>query len=107
MNANFALLFAGLCEIFPILFARKFSLNKGAKKLFYLVIMFFGFILSLVLLHFASKEISISVVYAVFTGIGASLALFVGVIFHKEKLSAKKIICLCLIIFSAICLKLV
>lgn len=52
---------------------------------------------SLTLLTFVSKQFEISVVYAVWSGVGIAAISVVGVVFFGESMSAMKVLCLLLI----------
>nr|WP_233445240.1 SMR family transporter [Campylobacter curvus] len=64
-------------------------------------------VLSLVLLRYAMQVLPMSVAYAIWTGLGAIGAVVVGIVINGEKFSLQKGVCLFLIIFSVIMLKIV
>lgn len=99
-----ALFGAGVCEVLGVVFLNQMAKSQNIKKiaLFMLVAVTFG--ISLSLLSFAMNILPMSVVYSIWTGIGA---IGVGVIFNKEKIGIKKVVYLFLIVFSVIMLKLI
>lgn len=102
-----ALLVAGLCEVIGVIFLNNMAKAKGVKKAASFIFLVATFASSLSLLSYSMNEIAMSVAYAIWTGIGAVGAVFVGVFFNREKLSLKKCSYLFLIIFSVIMLKII
>lgn len=100
-----ALILAGVFEVLGTLFLNKYSKAKGINKVTIFLFLVVTFASSLFLLRFAMKVISMSVSYAIWTGIGAIGAVVVGMVFNKEKMNAQKAFYLFLIIFSVIMLK--
>ena len=66
-----------------------------------------NFAISLWLLSYAMQAMPMSVVYAIWTGIGAVGAVLVGLVFNNEKINLEKALYLSLIIFSVVMLKIV
>jgi len=64
-------------------------------------------VVSLVLLSIAMRHIPIGTAYAVWTGIGASTLVIVGMVFMNEPASLARIACLCMIVGGVIGLQLV
>jgi len=102
-----ALLTAGCCEVSGVFFLTKFQKSFGVKKAANFLILVANFAISLTLLSYAMQTIAMSVVYAIWTGIGAIGAVVVGVVFEGEKINFKKALFLALIIFSVVMLKIV
>src|SRR5579872_3236116 len=67
-----------------------------------LVVMTFSYIISFVALTFAMKYIELSVVYAVWSGVGTILVTAVGILHFNESMSFKKAFYLLLIIIGVI-----
>ncbi|OUT10754.1 multidrug transporter [Campylobacter concisus] len=102
-----ALLAAGCCEVSGVFFLTKFQKSFGVKKAANFLILTANFALSLWLLSYAMQAMAMSVVYAIWTGIGAVGAVGVGVIFNGEKMSVLKAFYLSLITLSAVMLKII
>lgn len=98
------LIFAGLLEIVGVIGVKKVS-EKG--NLFTYILLIGGFMLSLYLLSMSLKEISLSVAYAVWTGIGTVGATVIGIVFYKESKNLWSLICIIGIIGSIIGLRLI
>lgn len=107
MIYSVALLGAGACEVLGVVFLNQTSKSKGVKKALNFALLVATFGCSLGLLSFAMNALPMSVAYAVWTGIGAVGAVGVGIIFNSEKINIKKGVCLFLIIFSVVMLKLI
>lgn len=97
-----ALFVAGLLEILGVILMKNFILT-GKKK--YLLFIAALFMVSFSCLSVAMREISMGVAYAVWTGIGASGGVAVGILFYKESRDAKKLFFITLIIASSVGLK--
>lgn len=97
------LIMAGCMEILGIITMKKF-VASGCKL--FLLGMALQFMISFSLLSLAMRGISMSVAYAVWTGIGAAGGVCVGILFFKEQKSVAKFFFLALIIFSCVSLKL-
>lgn len=102
-----ALLLAGCCEVSGVFFINKFEKSSGVAKWANFILLVGNFSLSLTLLSYAMQTISMSVAYAIWTGIGAVGAVLVGVVFNNEKINLEKALFLSLIIFSVVMLKIV
>lgn len=97
------LIIASLGEIFGVLSINMFLQKRNMKWLVMLVISFsFGFFF----LSLAVKEIPLGTAYAIWTGLGATGAVAIGVLFFKESSSIIRILCLACIITGAVGLKL-
>lgn len=103
----FALILAGITEVFSVYFMSSYKKQTNIKKMLYFGLTMCFFACSLLLLRFAMKEMPMSVAYAIWTGIGAIGAVVVGILFDDEKFSAKKAAFLCIVVISVIMLKVV
>lgn len=91
-----------------VYFNVKFNEAKGIfKKIFAVFMITLSFGSSILLLRYVMREIPMSVAYSIWTAIGVLGAVFVGVAFNGEKMNAKKIFFIILIVFSAIMLKII
>ena len=107
MTHILALLAAGCCEVLGVFFLTKFQKSFGVKKAANFLILVANFAISLWLLSYAMQAMPMSVVYAIWTGIGAVGAVLVGLVFNNEKINLEKALFLSLIIFSVVMLKIV
>lgn len=97
------LLIAGLLEMVGVDMLNRWQRDK--QKIV-LVWMFSSFAVSLCLLSLAMKTLSMSTAYAVWTGIGAVGGASLSIIKYGESAEPKRILCIALILVSAIGLKL-
>lgn len=98
------LILAGLTEIIGVVGLKRVS-DKGSLLAYALLIG--GFIVSLSLLRMALDEISLSVAYAVWTGIGTAGAALIGILFYKESKSPLRLVCIVGIICTVIGLRII
>ncbi len=84
--------------------AMKFS--HGFTKLFPSILMGVFYVLSLGALNFALKKIDIGVAYAVWSGVGTSLIVIIGIFFFKEPVNTLKIVSVILVVLGVIGLNL-
>ena len=100
---NWILLFlAGLAEVSWAV-AMKFS--EGFTKLVPSIVTIIGYIISLVLLSLAVKQLPLGTAYAIWTGIGIVGTTVLGVLFFNETLSLMQVICVIMIVVGAVGLK--
>ena len=97
------LILAGCFEVGGVIFLK---LSEGFTKLKYTlaVVLFMG--LSFILLSFSLKEIPISIGYGIWTGIGASGSVLLGMYLFKEPKNMKKLAFVAGIVLSIVGLKL-
>lgn len=98
-----ALIVAGLLEIFGVAMLNRWQTHKSFMTIVGLVI---GFGISLALLSYAMNTIPMGTAYAIWTGIGTAGGALIGMVFFKESNDWKRILCITLILASAIGLKL-
>ncbi|MCP1426820.1 multidrug efflux SMR transporter [Paenibacillus sp. FSL K6-1122] len=100
----FFLILAGLFEVGGVIFLK---LSDGFTKLKHTLMfaMFLG--LSFIFLSLSLREIPISIGYGIWTGIGASGSVLLGMYVFKEPKNAKKLAIVSGIIVSIVGLKLV
>lgn len=97
------LILASLGEIFGVASIHMFLKHKNIRWLLLLVLSFtFGF----TFLAFAVDEIALGTAYAIWTGLGATGAVIMGIFFFNEKAGLIRILCLTCIICGAVGLKL-
>jgi small multidrug resistance pump len=78
------------------------KLSKGLQKIKPSLCLFLFYIISFIALTFAIKYIDLSMVYAVWSGLGTVFVSTVGILYFKESVSVKKIIYLSLIVIGVI-----
>lgn len=94
---------ASLGEIIGVAFINLFLKHKKIRWLICLIASFsFGFLF----LALAMRDIPLSTAYAIWTGLGATGAVLMGILFFNENVSWKRIIFLTCIIIGAVGLKL-
>ena len=102
--AWFYLFIASFGEIFGMTFINIFLQRKKLVWLLFVVITFsFGFLF----LALAIKEIPLGVAYAIWSGIGATGSVLMGIIFFKEAASVGRMFFLSCIIIGVVGLKMV
>jgi quaternary ammonium compound-resistance protein SugE len=103
MNAWFSLLIAGVFEVVWVI-GMKYS--EGFTKPVPSILTLISLILSLVLLSHALKTIPMGSAYAIWTGIGAVGVVMLGILIFDEDVSFGKSICIIMIVFGIMGLKL-
>ncbi|MFB9324928.1 DMT family transporter [Paenibacillus aurantiacus] len=103
MNWIFLIL-AGICEMAGVLLINKFNQTRSRQSLLQLIA---GFGLSFGFLSLAMRTLPMGTAYAVWTGIGASGGAILGMIFYNEPRSFLRILCIGLVLGSAVGLKLI
>lgn len=83
------------------------KLSKGFTKLTPSILLAVFYLLSLSMLNLALKGISVSVAYAIWSGLGTAFVVGVGWALFGEKLTALKLVCILLIIAGVAGLNLV
>lgn len=97
------LIIASLGEIFGVMMINLYLQKRTFIRLVLLILTFgFGF----VFLSLAMRSIALGTAYAVWTGLGASGAVLIGILFFKESAGWKRIFFLSCIIGGAAGLKL-
>lgn len=100
----FFLIMAGIFEMVGVLLINQLNQSRNWQSLLLLII---GFGLSFIFLSLAMKTLPMGTAYAVWTGIGASGGAILGMVFYNEPRSLPRIICIGLVLGSAVGLKLV
>ncbi|CAM4428827.1 QacE family quaternary ammonium compound efflux SMR transporter [Paenibacillus macerans] len=98
------LILAGLFEMTGVLLINKFNQSRNWQSLTLLIA---GFGLSFVFLSLAMTTLPMGTAYAVWTGIGASGGAILGMILYNEPRNIMRILCIGLVLGSAVGLKLV
>ncbi|GIQ71512.1 QacE family quaternary ammonium compound efflux SMR transporter [Xylanibacillus composti] len=100
----FYLVLAGVFEMIGVLLINHFNQARNWQSL---LMMALGFGLSFVFLSLAMQTLPMGTAYAVWTGIGASGGAILGMVVYKEPRSVLRILCIGLVLGSAVGLKLV
>lgn len=98
------LIMAGMFEMIGVLMINKLHREKNRLSLA-LLIGSFG--LSFLFLSLAMETLPMGTAYAVWTGIGASGGALLGMLFYKEPRNVLRILCIAIVLGSAVGLKLV
>ena len=96
------LLIAGFFEIF---WAVGLKFSQGFSKFLPSILTVIGMLASFYFLSLALKKLPLSIAYAIWTGIGTVGTVLFGVIYFGESISIAKIICVVMIIFGIIGLR--
>ena len=99
-------LFVVLAVIAEVIGALALKYSNGLTKLWPSVLMFIFFTLSVTLLSFAVKKMSVGVGYAIWTGSGTAIIALLGILLFNENISVLKFISIVLIIAGVIGLNL-
>lgn len=91
-----------LAIIFEVFGTSSMKISEGLTKLLPSLFIFLCYILSLIFLTLSLKKLEISLVYAIWSGIGTAMIAGIGVIFFKESINMVKIISIGLIIIGVI-----
>ena len=99
-----ALLIAGLCEMMGVYMISRYNRQKSVRNLFLLIV---AFTFSFSGLAYAMETLPMGTAYAIWTGIGAAGGALLGMLFFNESKDWRRILCIGLVLSSAICLKLI
>lgn len=100
-------LYVIIAGIFEVLSVNYMNLWQVKKQPMIIVKMAISFITSLVLLNLAMDVLPMSITYAVWSGIGSIGGVAVGIIKYGESTDWRRIVCICMILFSVVGLKLI
>ncbi len=100
-------LYLTLAIVLEVLSTTSMKLSDGFEKPLWAVPMIVGYLACFGFLTLALKHFEVSVVYAVWSGLGIVLLTAIGFLFFKESMSAWKIVCITLILAGVIGLNLV
>lgn len=88
--------------VFGVLGTFAMKLSHGLQHVKPTLLLIIFYLISFIALTFAMNHIELSIVYAVWSGVGTLLMAAIGVLHFHESLSLKKIIFLILIIIGVI-----
>ncbi|MEK4854238.1 multidrug efflux SMR transporter [Paenibacillus sp. FSL H7-0756] len=98
------LIAAGICEMFGVAMIGKLYKNRNWQSFCLLIL---GFGASFLLLSLAMESLPMGIAYAIWTGIGASGAAIMGMLFYGEARDLRRILCIVLILGAVTGLKLI
>jgi len=78
------------------------KLSYGFTKLIPSILIFVFYGISFVAMTFALKKIDLSIVYAVWSGVGTAIVSSIGIIYFKEPISLLKVVSIGLIILGVV-----
>lgn len=99
-----SLILAGLFEMSGVAMISKFHKERNWRSFILLIL---GFGASFLFLAYAMKTLPMGTTYAIWTGIGASGGAILGILLYGESKDWRRIICIAMVLGSAIGLKLV
>lgn len=88
--------------LFGVLGTISMKLSHGLQKIKPIIFLVIFYVISFVAMTFAMKYIELSIVYAVWSGVGTVLVAAVGIIYFNESVSIRKFTFLSLIIIGVI-----
>lgn len=88
--------------VFGVLGTISMKLSHGLQKVKPTIYLAIFYTISFIALTFAMKHIELSVVYAVWSGVGTVLVATIGIFYFHESVSLRKIIFLALIVIGVI-----
>ena len=94
------ILFIGI--VLEVVGTTSMKLSEGLTRPFYSVMMFVCYALSLGAIALALKELEVSLVYAIWAGLGTTLIAAIGVVYFHEPLTALKLLSIGLIIAGVV-----
>ncbi|HRX02891.1 MAG: multidrug efflux SMR transporter [Anaerolineae bacterium] len=94
------ILFIGI--VLEVVGTTSMKLSEGLTRPFYSVMMFVCYALSLGAIALALKELEVSLVYAIWAGLGTALIAAIGVVYFHEPLTALKLLSIGLIIAGVV-----
>ncbi len=90
----------GIAIIFGVLGTISMKLSHGLTNKKYIFYLAFFYTVCFIAMTFAMKRIQLSVVYAIWSGMGTLLVATIGILHFKERVSIKKILYLLLIVIG-------
>lgn len=92
----------GIAIVFGVLGTLQMKLSRGLQKTKHIIYLAIFYSLSFIALTFAMQYIELSIIYAVWSGVGTILIAIMGIVLFNESLSVRKIAFLLLIIIGVI-----
>ena len=97
---------SGICLMVAILFGVlgtvSMKLSNGLQKLKPSVCLLVFYIISFAALTLAVQGVDISIVYAIWSGVGTVLVALIGIVLFHESISIKKVVSLLLIVIGVL-----
>ena len=98
--------FLALAILFEVAGTISLKLSEGFARLLPSILIFVFYGISFSFTTLALKKLDLSVVYAIWSGLGTALVVIVGILYFKEQVTLIKILSICLIVFGVIGLNL-
>jgi small multidrug resistance pump len=95
-------LFLGIAIIFGVLGTIFMKLSHGLQKLKPVLFLLIFYTISFIAMTLAMQHIELSIIYAVWSGMGTILVVIISILFFNESASFQKIFFLLLIIIGVI-----
>jgi small multidrug resistance pump len=92
--------------VFEVAGTTSMKLSQGFSRMMPTTLMFVFYGIGLALMNLALKRLDVSLVYAIWSGVGTALITLIGVLWFKEPGTAIKMISIALIILGVIGLRL-
>lgn len=92
--------------LFEVAGTTSMKLSAGFTKIIPSVLIFVFYVLAFGALTLTLKKLDVSVVYAIWSGLGTALVSVIGIVFFRESVNAAKIASICLIIAGVVGLNL-
>lgn len=92
----------GVAIAFGVMGTISMKLSHGLQRLKPSILLLLFYTISFIALTFAMKYIELSVVYAVWSGVGTILVATIGIFYFEESLSLRKVLFLMLIVLGVI-----
>lgn len=99
-------LFLTLAIVFEVFGTTAMKLADGFKQPWWAVAMIVGYTLCFYFLTLALRDFDLSVVYAVWSGLGIVLLTAIGIFFFSESVNVWKMVCIALILIGVVGLNL-
>ncbi len=99
-------LFLTLAIVFEVFGTTAMKLADGFKQPWWAVAMIVGYALCFYFLTLALRDFDLSVVYAVWSGLGIVLLTAIGIFFFSESVNVWKMVCIALILIGVVGLNL-
>jgi small multidrug resistance pump len=97
---SWVLLFIAI--FFEVMGTTFMKLTEGFTKLVPTILMFVSYGIGLTMMNLALRQLDVSIVYAIWSGVGTVLITIIGIFWFKEPATAIKLISIVLIIFGVI-----
>lgn len=91
-----------LAIIFEVAGTTNMKLSEGFTKILPSILIFVFYGISFVFLTYALKKIDISVAYVIWSGLGTTLVVLIGVLVFRESMTALKLLSISLVVVGVV-----